>query len=418
MSITISRIVFRRLPAPPRPPCGATASADSSDDRAQAPEGSGLAERRSARRNRPAAASRRSGICAARIAAKRCSVMPGRRITRCALQPRRRGDDEHVSQRRSPAGLEQQRDVEHHQPRAARRGRATKRRSARAHQRMQDRFQPAQLRRVAENARPSAARSMPPASLRTPGKRRLDGRDRGAARRQQPMHRGVGVVQRHAEPPQHRRGGALAHADRAGQAEDDHRPDPSEVVSTAARSAGVTCDRGAEPGLEPGRALMQQHAEPVDRPVAAPPRRRQQRAFRAAHRRCRRRRRRRRQSAQIDSSAGSPVMPRLVVLTSRPASSQRRVARSSHGGPDRGRRRRQDRARQLRARASVRLTRRISATPASISAATTARAAPPAPSTTAGPAGGSQSGSALPQVFAKAEGVGIARLRECRRPRR
>jgi len=42
------------------------------------------------------------------------------------------------------------------------------------------------------------------------------------ARSQQAMDDRVGIEQRHAKPPQHCRGGALAHADRAGEAEGDH----------------------------------------------------------------------------------------------------------------------------------------------------------------------------------------------------
>ena len=286
-----------------------------------------LPERRSARRNRRAAASRDPASAAAgsrRSAARSC---PGRRITRSRCSQRRRRHDEHVIAAPLAAGLEQQRDVEHHErlaPRPARRRRSAARPRAPA--------DAGSLRAAAtppaspKTRRPSAARSMPPASLRTPGNAASTAAHRAAARRQQPMDRGVGIEQRHAEPPQHRRGGALAHADRAGQAENDHAPVPRQGRQHRGAQLAGHPHRGAEPGLEPGPALMQQHAEPVDdcggRAAAPPP----AAPFRAAHRRYRRRPLRAAMRARSISSAGSPVMPRLVVLTSRPAPSSSRVA--------------------------------------------------------------------------------------------
>ena len=61
---------------------------------------------------------------------------------------------------------------------------------------------------------------------------RLNG---GAARREQSVNDAIGVEQRNSEPPQHRRSSAFAHADRAGQAEDDQR-DGVSVATIAARS--------------------------------------------------------------------------------------------------------------------------------------------------------------------------------------
>jgi hypothetical protein len=92
----------------------------------------------------------------------------------------------------------------------------------------------------------------------------------------------------------------------------------------------------------------------------------------------------------------SPAIPRLVALTRSPAW-HKAAPTSSH----------EwivilvfDIARSLAtasARADVRLTMRISETPISVSAPTTARAAPPAPSMTAGPAVGSQLGTPSPR---------------------
>ncbi len=91
-----------------------------------------------------------------------------------------------------------------------------------------------------------------------------------------------------------------------------------------------------------------------------------------------------RRSSEI-SSDGCPVMPRLVLLTSSvaPSSAASRPLHSTGTiGPPRS-------AASCPARASERLTRRISGTPSSSNAAQAARAAPPAPRITAGPAAGS-----------------------------
>ncbi len=88
------------------------------------------------------------------------------------------------------------------------------------------------------------------------------------------------------------------------------------------------------------------------------------------------------------AKGASPTIPRVVVLTSRAVPSSA-CSRSRHGitrkGPPRS-------AARASAREAVRLTRRISSTPASTSATATDRAAPPAPTTTAGPAPAFQSG--------------------------
>ena len=83
---------------------------------------------------------------------------------------------------------------------------------------------------------------------------RLDGEHRGPAAAKQAMHDSIGVEQRHAEMPQHRRGGAFTHADRAGEAEDDHRvPMAPRVVRMAARNSRVTWtglpNHASKPGL-------------------------------------------------------------------------------------------------------------------------------------------------------------------------
>ena len=132
--------------------------------------------------------------------------------------------------------------------------------------------------------RQSSARSTTP-STTVPGKRRLDQRRRLAGI--EAMHRLVGIVDRHAGLREHLRRRRLAHADRAGEAEHDHRFRAPDRRRSAARSSAVTCGADAEPVLETGHRLMQQHAEAVDRLQPALRARRRAAAFPAAHRRCR-----------------------------------------------------------------------------------------------------------------------------------
>ena len=90
--------------------------------------------------------------------------------------------------------------------------------------------------------------------------------------------------------------------------------------------------------------------------------------------------------SSASTRGGWPRMPRLVVLT-RSAAPFRAADRSAHstawtGAPKS--------LASARARSGVRLSRRTSGAPASSKATATARAAPPAPSTTAGPASACQ----------------------------
>src|SRR6185295_10791881 len=85
---------------------------------------------------------------------------------------------------------------------------------------------------------------------RGPGKRRFDKADRGPAMIHQVMDAGIGVVHRDAHLPQGRCGGGLPHADRAGQAEDDH----GMSFSTKSLRAGVTWGSTPNQAAKPGRA--------------------------------------------------------------------------------------------------------------------------------------------------------------------
>ena len=88
-------------------------------------------------------------------------------------------------------------------------------------------------RRAVDHARPDHA-----------WKGRSIGLDRRAARRVEPVHLGVGVVDRRALLGEHGRGGRLAHADRAGEADGDHAGPPERLQ---ARRAHVDSAGGGRP---------------------------------------------------------------------------------------------------------------------------------------------------------------------------
>ena len=98
------------------------------------------------------------------------------------------------------------------------------------------------------------------------GEGRLDGRDGSAL--VELVHLGVGIADGDAERAQARRHRRLAHADGAGEADDQHQC-PS--MSATSRRAQLVGDLGAhaEPFLEARHRLVQQHAEAVDGREAA-----------------------------------------------------------------------------------------------------------------------------------------------------
>ena len=288
-----------RLPssAPvPRTSAGAApfACRSTSDDRAQPAQRQRRGPARSARRNRRAAASRGPASALAGSRRSGVSVMPGRRMTRSRCSQRRRRHDEHIvdsagrRRSRTAAGCRARPAA-----RAARRRAATKRRSAGAHHRMQDRFEPAQRRRIAEDPLAEPAPVDRAGFAAHAGKRGLDG---ATAAPPGPSRRCTTASASNSGTPSRR---SIAAAVLLPMPIEPVRPRTitapaaaRRVARIAARSSRRHPHRRAEPRLEAGPALMQQHAEPVDPAMAALPRRGQQRAFRAAHRRCRRRRRR------------------------------------------------------------------------------------------------------------------------------
>ena len=214
--------------------------------------------------------------------------MPGRASTRARCRKSGAHTTSTASQRRSPPRLEEQRHVEHDEApaRGARTRRGTAARPARTSG-MEDRFEPRAARRDRRRrARPSAGGRCAP-SLRDAGKGRRHRRHRRAARRQQrdgprasasntgtPMRRSIAAAVLLPMPTEPVRPSIFMRVGRG---------------SRARRGAVPASPRASTPNqaAKPGRALVQQHAEPVDRGIAAraaPPR---AAASRAAHRRCR-----------------------------------------------------------------------------------------------------------------------------------
>ena len=209
---------------------------------------------RSGSRNRRAGACPASGSWRARIAASRSAVMPGRASTRWRCRKARRADHRDRIDQALAAGLEQQRDVEHHERPARRRGSARESAARRAHQRMEDRLQARQRRRVAEH---------PPAE-RLPVDRAVARRSRGTPRRPAataappgPSRRCTAASASNTGTPSARniwRRGRLAHRDRAGEAEHDHRDQPPVAARTTARSSSSTAGSIPNQARKPGRA--------------------------------------------------------------------------------------------------------------------------------------------------------------------
>ena len=172
-----------------------------------------------------------------------------------ALHEGRGGDHHDRIAKRIEPDLEQQRDVEDHQRRAAACGSPQEAVPGAAHQRVGDRFQPAQRSAVFEDD-PAQRGPVYGAVPQDAGKGGRDRGHRGAAARKQAVHHLVGIMDRQTHAAQHGRGSGLAHADRAGQAEDHHRGTPHKGRSATrwARSASSTSGSRPNQPAKPGRA--------------------------------------------------------------------------------------------------------------------------------------------------------------------
>lgn len=172
----------------------------------------------------------------------------------CPLQEGRGADDDDRVAAPLAAAFEQERDVEHDQLLAQSRHPAAEAALVGAHQRMKDCFEPAQSALVAEDATAELA-PVDAVFSGGPRERGLDKRHRRATRTEQAVNAGIGVMDRHAQPAKHIGGRALAHADRAREAQDDHLSDgPPTVLRTAWRNPDVTSGATPNHAAKPGRA--------------------------------------------------------------------------------------------------------------------------------------------------------------------
>ena len=156
------------------------------------------------------------------MAASLAGVMPGRRKARWACSIGLVANHGHGIDAAIAAGLEQQRHVEHHQLGSGAAGAPQEPLLARAHQRMHDGFERAQPIGLADH-RPTEHGAVDAAGgAATAGESRDHGCDRLPSGCEQGVHLGVGIEHRHAERSEPVGGAALAHGDRAGEAEHDH----------------------------------------------------------------------------------------------------------------------------------------------------------------------------------------------------
>ena len=118
---------------------------------------------------------------------------------------------------------------------------------------MHDRLEPPDRVRVADQLFATSFVAIDLAVDRRAGKRRLDRRDRLAL--VEPMHHRVGIVHRHAGLAEESRRGRLAHADRAGEAEDEHHVVFARMsASIMARCSGITFGATPNQWVKPGTA--------------------------------------------------------------------------------------------------------------------------------------------------------------------
>lgn len=118
--------------------------------------------------------------------------------------------------------LQQQRHVEHRQRRPAAPATVEESPGLQPHQRVDDGLQPGQRRGVAEHLRPQGL-AVDGTVPHHAGKGGRYGRHRGPPRQHQAVDGGVGVVHRQSQAAQHGGRRRLAHADRPGEAQDEHQ---------------------------------------------------------------------------------------------------------------------------------------------------------------------------------------------------
>ena len=193
-----------------------------------------------------------SGIWRAITAAMSASLIRRRARMRCICTCARRRHDDDAIDALIAAGLQQQRDVEHHGTSAPPPGARDEGTLLLPHHRVQD-APPAGSAPPDCPAPPDATPPGPPRRRAPcPGNAAAIARTARPPRACNPVHRGIRVEHRDARPAERRGGRRLPHADAAGQAEDDHRV--SRSAATNWRSSSST--RGSTPNQawKPGTA--------------------------------------------------------------------------------------------------------------------------------------------------------------------
>ena len=200
-----------------------------------------------------------SGICRARMRSSIASVMPGRASTRARCTSAGAVTTRTPSRPRSPpvsksSGMSR-RTTSARGVRGERRRRGRRRRADGRGPRC-GRGAPGRRRRRRAGGRGRRRRRRP-----RPGTRSASAAGPGTAGGVEPVHRGVGVPDRHAGLGEEGGGGRLAHADRAGEAEP---VGPPSRQAPRRGSASSTSGRTPNQRSKPGTRLVQQHAEAVD----------------------------------------------------------------------------------------------------------------------------------------------------------
>jgi len=181
----------------------------------------------------------------------------------------RGGDDDDLVEPAIRAGLEQKRDVAEHQGVAFGPGIGQEAVAIRGDQRMNRGLDAAEQIRVGQDGGAQSAAIDAVVGDRVGGEGG-DGRGAGAAGRVEPVDGGVRIPNRHAERGEHGRRGRLAHADRAGEAEHDHRPAPGRAVHAPAGRARAQVTPGPRDRRRAARRSPPPRARTSARSPAAP----------------------------------------------------------------------------------------------------------------------------------------------------
>ena len=192
------------------------------------------------------------------MAASRSSLIRARPSTRARCTAAGAVTTRVASQRALAAGLEEERHVEDREPAAPALAGREEAPLARADEGVEDRLQRGQRVRIREDLgaeRSPVDRALGACVRPGIGKAREHRRHGGPAGPEQTVDRRIGVVNPCAASPERTGHGRLAHADRAGEPKDDHRPTPRQSPSAAkARSAAVASASAPNQAAKPGRA--------------------------------------------------------------------------------------------------------------------------------------------------------------------